>query len=99
MPPAAAGLSLASVLRDLGKREMSRVLVEGGARVFGSLFAEGLVDRVMVVVSPQVLGSADALGPVAGPDGRELLEALEVADVTVEGIGPDLLIQGRVGAF
>jgi len=99
VPPAAAGLSLASVLQDLGKREMSRVLVEGGARVFGSLFAERLVDRVMVFVSPRVLGSADALGPVAGPDGRELLEALEVADVTVEGVGPDLMIQGRVGKF
>jgi len=99
VPPAAAGLSLTAVLQDLGKRGMSRVLVEGGAQVFGSLFAEGLVDRVMVFVSPRVLGSADALGPVAGPDGRELLQALEVADVTIEAVGPDLMIQGRVGKF
>jgi len=99
VPPADAGLAPAAVLEDLGRRGMSRVLVEGGARVFGSFFAERLVDRVMVFVSPRVLGSADALAPVAGPDGRGLLEALDVADVSVERVGPDLVIQGRVGEF
>jgi len=46
---------------------MSRVLVEGGARILGSFFSAGLVDRVLVFVSPRILGSAGALGPVAGP--------------------------------
>ena len=99
VPPTDAGLLLTAVLQDLGKREMSRVLIEGGSRVFGSFFAEGLVDRVMVFVSPRILGSANALGPVAGPDGRGLLEAFEVADLAFEGIGPDLMIQGRVSEF
>ena len=99
VPPTDAGLLLTAVLQDLGKREMSRVLIEGGSRVFGSFFAEGLVDRVMVFVSPRILGSADALGPVAGPDGRGLLEAFEVADLAFETVGPDLMIQGRVSEF
>jgi len=99
VPPAEGGLALTAVLEDLGNREMSRVLVEGGARVFGSCFAEGLVDRVMVFVSPRILGSADALGPVAGPQGRSLLEALEVTDLAFERVGPDLLVQGRVSEF
>ena len=99
VPPAPAGVSLPAVLDDLGKRQMSRVLVEGGSRVLGSFFAEGLVDRVMVFISPRVLGSADALGPVAGPFGRELLEALDVADMAIDTIGPDVVIEGRVGEF
>ena len=99
VPPTDAGLLLTAVLQDLGKRQMSRVLIEGGSRVFGSFFAEGLVDRVMVFVSPRILGSADALGPVAGPDGRGLLEAFEVADLAFETVGPDLMIQGRVSEF
>jgi len=99
VPPAPAGLSLPAVLVDLGKREMSRVLVEGGSRILGSFFAAGLVDRVMVFVSPRILGSADALGPVAGPYGRELVQALEVADLAVETVGPDRMIEGRVSEF
>jgi len=95
----AAPLSLRAVLEDLGARGMSRVLVESGARVLGSFFAARLVDRLMIFVSPRVLASGDALGPAAGPDGRTLAEALPVADLTTERVGPDLLIQGRMGEF
>ena len=94
-----APLSLRAVLENLGRRGMSRVLVEGGARIFGSLLAEGLADRVMVFISPRILGSAGALGPVAGPDGCPLVQALEILDLTAEPVGPDILIQGRVGEF
>jgi diaminohydroxyphosphoribosylaminopyrimidine deaminase/5-amino-6-(5-phosphoribosylamino)uracil reductase len=96
---ATAPLSLRAVLENLGRRGMSRVLVEGGARIFRSLFAEGLADRVMVFVSPKILGSADALGPVSGLDGRSLMQALQIHDMTAEPVGPDILIQGRLGEF
>jgi len=66
-PKAPGGVSPEAVLRDLGARGMSRVLVEGGARILGSFFAAGLVDRVLVFVSPRILGSAGALSPVGGP--------------------------------
>jgi diaminohydroxyphosphoribosylaminopyrimidine deaminase/5-amino-6-(5-phosphoribosylamino)uracil reductase len=99
VPRQDAGVSLAAVLADMGRRGWSRVLVEGGPTVFGSFFAAGLVDRVMIFVSPRILGSAGAPGPVAGPDGRTLAGALPLADMTVEAVGPDLLIQGRLGEF
>jgi diaminohydroxyphosphoribosylaminopyrimidine deaminase/5-amino-6-(5-phosphoribosylamino)uracil reductase len=78
---------------------MSRVLVEGGAHVFGSFLAGGLVDRAMVFVSPRILGSAGGLAPVIGPEGRRLAEALALKDLEIEQVGPDLLIQGRLGEF
>jgi diaminohydroxyphosphoribosylaminopyrimidine deaminase/5-amino-6-(5-phosphoribosylamino)uracil reductase len=99
LPRAGAGLSPEAAIADLGKRGMSRVLVEGGARIFGSFFAARVVDRVMVFVSPRILAGAAAPGPVAGPDGRTLAESLALADLAVEPVGPDLLIQGRLGEF
>jgi diaminohydroxyphosphoribosylaminopyrimidine deaminase/5-amino-6-(5-phosphoribosylamino)uracil reductase len=93
------GVCLAAVLKDMGERGWSRVMVEGGARLFGSLFAASLVDRVMIFVAPRILGSAGAPGPVAGPEGRRLADAWPMADMTVEPVGPDLLIQGRMGEF
>jgi len=94
-----AGVSLHEVLKDLGQRGMSRVLVEGGARVLGSVFAERLADRLMAFISPRILGGAGAIAPVAGPDGRAIADSLPVQDMTVETIGPDLLVQGRLGDF
>ncbi len=99
VPRVEAGLSPEAVVQDLGRRGMSRILVEGGARILGSFFAAGLVDRVMIFIAPRLLGSADALGPVAGPDGLTLADALDVADLTCERVGPDVLIQGRIGEF
>ncbi len=98
-PKAPGGVSPEAVLRDLGARGMSRVLVEGGARILGSFFAAGLVDRVLVFVSPRILGSAGALSPVGGPDGLTLAEAISVRDATFSQAGPDLVIEGRVGEF
>jgi diaminohydroxyphosphoribosylaminopyrimidine deaminase/5-amino-6-(5-phosphoribosylamino)uracil reductase len=99
VPKAPGGVSPEAVLRDLGARGMSRVLVEGGARILGSFFAAGLVDRVLVFVSPRILGSAGALSPVGGPDGLTLAEAISVRDATFSQAGPDLVIEGRVGEF
>jgi diaminohydroxyphosphoribosylaminopyrimidine deaminase/5-amino-6-(5-phosphoribosylamino)uracil reductase len=99
VPRVDAGLSPEAVIQDLGRRGMSRILVEGGARILGSFFAGGLVDRVMIFMAPRLLGSADALGPVAGPNGLTLADALDVADMTCERVGPDVLIQGRIGEF
>ncbi len=94
-----AGVSPGAVLDDLGARGMSRVMVEGGARVFGSFFTAGCVDRVLVFMAPKILGAAGALGPVAGPDGRALAEAWPVLDVQVDAIGEDWVLEGRVGPY
>jgi diaminohydroxyphosphoribosylaminopyrimidine deaminase/5-amino-6-(5-phosphoribosylamino)uracil reductase len=98
-PKAPGGVAPDAVLKDLGARGMSRVLVEGGARILGSFFSAGLVDRVLVFVSPRILGSAGALGPVAGPAGLTLAETVAVQDATFSQAGPDLAIEGRVGEF
>jgi diaminohydroxyphosphoribosylaminopyrimidine deaminase/5-amino-6-(5-phosphoribosylamino)uracil reductase len=102
------GVSLESVLADMGTRGWSRVLVEGGPRLFGSLFAAHLADRVMIFIAPRILASS-APSPAAGPDGRTLADSLAISDMTVEQVGParqgdavaspDLLVQGRVGEF
>jgi hypothetical protein len=34
-----------------------------------------------------------------GPDGRTLAEALAVQDATFSQMGPDFVIEGRVGEF
>ncbi|MFP5347479.1 MAG: dihydrofolate reductase family protein, partial [Actinomycetes bacterium] len=57
------GLDLAEVLADLRRSGVQSLLVEGGAGVIASLFAAGLVDRLVVSVSPVVLGQGvEAVG-------------------------------------
>ena len=53
---------VAPVLRRLGERQLTSLLVEGGPALHAALAAAGLVDRVQCVVTPHVLGSGIPAG-------------------------------------
>ncbi len=55
---------LAAVLRDLGKKQITSVLVEGGMRVLGEAFDRRLVDMVRFYVAPRLCG-----GPIVAVGG------------------------------
>jgi len=80
VPAGPGGVNLEAVLDDLGRRDASRALVEGGGRVLGSLLAQGLADRVMVFVAPRLLAAGDARSPLDGPAGRALADAVNLQD-------------------
>src|SRR3990170_1760168 len=50
------GLSIKGVLRELGKRGVTSVLIEGGARVAASALKEGAVDKAIFIVAPKIIG-------------------------------------------
>ncbi len=49
----AAGVDLLPVLVELGRRELTSVLVEGGPRLHDSFLKAGLVDEIMLFTAPQ----------------------------------------------
>jgi len=63
-------LDLLKVLRELGKRNILGILVEGGSRVHGSFLVRNLVDVFYFIVAPMVFGGASAI-PVIGGRGYE----------------------------
>jgi len=87
---------LMSLLNKLGERLLTNVLVEGGGSLLGSLFDAGEVDEVHAFVAPRIIGGAAAASPVAGTGLRLMSEAISLADVTIEQIGEDAHIHGRV---
>jgi diaminohydroxyphosphoribosylaminopyrimidine deaminase / 5-amino-6-(5-phosphoribosylamino)uracil reductase len=77
--------ALPPVLRRLGDRGITTVLVEGGATVHGAFLETGLWDELRLFIAPKIFG-ADALSWA----GRT--RAVEVQLRTVERIGPDVLV-------
>ena len=49
-------LDLKALLAALGKRQISSVLVEGGAKTITAFVREGLVDRMIVITAPKIAG-------------------------------------------
>jgi diaminohydroxyphosphoribosylaminopyrimidine deaminase/5-amino-6-(5-phosphoribosylamino)uracil reductase len=66
------GLDLAAVLRALSDKGISRLMVEGGARVASSFVSAGLVDEIWLLRGPQTIGA----------EGVPALDALPLSALT-----------------
>jgi len=66
------------VLEKLGEEEILTLLTETGSRLNTALLAEGLVDRMQVFVSPQIMGS-EAVPAFKGIANPIRMNAVEVA--------------------
>lgn len=82
----------AALLRELGSRRLTNLMVEGGATVLGSWFAAGLVDEAWAFVAPRIVGGPDG-GDAALPP---LAPSLPVAVEEVSHPGGDVLVRGLV---
>jgi diaminohydroxyphosphoribosylaminopyrimidine deaminase/5-amino-6-(5-phosphoribosylamino)uracil reductase len=80
----AGKVPLAKVLDTLGEEGILSLLTETGTRLNTALLAGGLVDRVHLFVSPQLMGS-DAV-----PAFRGMTRAIRMEEVEVERYGNDL---------
>jgi len=96
--PAAAGgrVSLPALLDELGQRGILSLLVEGGAEVHASFFAEGLVDKVYAYVAPRLIGGKQAPGPLGGSGVEHLAGSTQLRELDFGRLGDDLVITGYV---
>jgi diaminohydroxyphosphoribosylaminopyrimidine deaminase/5-amino-6-(5-phosphoribosylamino)uracil reductase len=86
--------AIRAVLAWCAARGMLSVMVEGGSTVQGAVLAEGMADRVAVVVAPGLVGSRDAPAPAGGPAPLAGRALLRLREVTVRRLGEDVLIEG-----
>jgi diaminohydroxyphosphoribosylaminopyrimidine deaminase/5-amino-6-(5-phosphoribosylamino)uracil reductase len=94
VPPAEAGVKLGEVLRDLARREILTLLVEGGGRLAGSLLAEGLADKVVWFTAPLIFGDPQAVPAVAGLCPDDPADAIRLAVTETRTVGDDCLVVG-----
>ncbi len=66
------GLDLHAVLEELGRRGITRLMVEGGARVAASFVEADLVDEAWLFTSKKIIGS----------DGVPALNGIPLSDIT-----------------
>ena len=87
---------LAGALDELGRRELSDLLVEGGPTLAGALFDAGEIDRMRLFMAPVLIGAGEARAVIEGEGARRIAEGLRPLTVSHESIGEDLLIDARL---
>jgi diaminohydroxyphosphoribosylaminopyrimidine deaminase/5-amino-6-(5-phosphoribosylamino)uracil reductase len=84
------GKSLTSVLKDLGKRNVTSVLIEGGGKVLGQALDARLIDKVQIYLGPILTG-----GPVIafpGLGAQSTSNAIHLGDVSYGLIGKNICV-------
>lgn len=88
---------LNAVLEELGKRQMTSVMIEAGAALNGAAIESGIVDKVFFYYAPKLLGGHDALPAVSWGGGRgirAMRDALDVKHIRHHHFGDNFAIEG-----
>lgn len=88
-------LELPAILLELGKREITSVLVEGGAAIHGSFLRAGLVDEVYLFMAPVFIGD-QGTPLIAGYSAATLAQTVSLDTIETEHLGRDIVIHGFV---
>ena len=95
--PATRGfIDMERLLKVLGERGITSVLVEGGSILLGSMFDSGLVDKVVVFIAPIIIGGEKAKTAVAGRGVDKVIDSFKLKRVSVQRFGQDIMVSGYV---
>lgn len=86
--------TLRAVLRDLGRREITSVLIEGGMRTLGEAFDGRLVDSAQFYIAPLLTGGPKVC--IGGRGAGATADAPRLANPRYERIGGDIRLAGDV---
>ena len=87
-------IDLTDLLKELGNREITTVIVEGGSVLLGNFFDRRLVDKIYAFVAPIIIGGEGARTAVGGKGIDRMSEALQLKNVRVQSFDNDFLISG-----
>ncbi len=84
------------MLRELGGRNMTNVLVEGGSSLLGSFFDCRAIDEVHVFVAPKLIGGSSAPSPIAGLGLPTMDQCIKLGAPQLQLLGDNYYVQSRL---
>ena len=90
-------IDLGQLLKVLGQREITSVLVEGGGTLLGYMFDHGLVDKVVAFIAPLIIGGREARTAVGGRGAEKIADSIRLERVTTMECNGDVMVSGYIG--
>ncbi|HTA24588.1 MAG TPA: bifunctional diaminohydroxyphosphoribosylaminopyrimidine deaminase/5-amino-6-(5-phosphoribosylamino)uracil reductase RibD [Terriglobales bacterium] len=86
--------NLTAVVKHLGEREITSLMIEGGSMVNWAALSSGIVDKVFFYYAPKILGGTGAVPFSAGAGFGHLGEAAQVKSIRLHRFGEDFAVEG-----
>jgi len=95
LPASADGRpELAAVCRRLAEREITSVMIEGGATVNWTAIDSRVADKVFFYYAPRILSGTGSVPFALGRGFRNMSEAAQVKSWRIDRVGEDFLVEG-----
>jgi len=86
-------VEVGEMLRELGKRGIASLLVEGGGETSASFLEAGAVDKIFFFIAPLIIGGREAKTSVEGNGCQNLREAIKLKYPRIRKFGQDILFE------
>lgn len=87
-------VDLRKLIKELGRLDITSVMIEGGSTVNASALSSGIVDKVLFFIAPKIIGGTDSLPSIGGKSPALLKSAYGLKHLISTAVGDDLLIEG-----
>ena len=87
-------IDIKSLMKRLGRMELTTLLIEGGSSVNASALASKIVDKIIFFLAPKIIGGTQAKGAVGGDSPVSLKKAFSLKGMKVSKMGEDWIVEG-----
>ena len=88
-------VDLKALMKELAKRKLDSVLVEGGATLHAAMLDAGLCDLLQIYIAPKVIGGTNAKPVIGGKGVSRVRDAYLFSAPEITRFGDDILLEYR----
>lgn len=96
LPPRQGRVPLRRLLSILARRGIHSILLEGGGELLAGALEERLVDQVICLVAPMMIGGRSAPTAMGGRGIRRISQAVRLKHCSCRRLGEDWCVEGQV---
>lgn len=86
-------VDLEDLVKQLGKLEITSIMIEGGSELNSSAIKDGVVDKILIFTAPKIVGNGGP-GAIGNLGIKKIDKAIDLKNITSTRIGKDWLVEG-----
>lgn len=84
-------VDLKELMKELGKKEIASVMIEGGAELNSSAIKDRIANKLLIFTAPKLVGNG--LGAIGNLGITKIDRAVKLKDIKMKKIGKDILVE------
>jgi len=87
-------VDLQDLTKQLGKHEITSVMIEGGSELNSSAIKDGVVDKILIFTAPKLIGNG--IGAIGNLGVNKIDKAINLKEPICRKIGKDMLVEAYI---